>query len=173
MPKTKEQKTKVIQDLSESLAKAKSIVFIDIQGLKVREIVSLRKKAKQAMGNLKVAKKSLIDLAIKSKKGIADKVSAKTMSGEIAVLFGFDDPIKPLKSFYEFAKANENLKFISAILDDNLLNKEEVMAIAQLPSKQELLGQLLSTFNGPISGFINVLRGNIKGLITVLAKAKT
>jgi len=58
MPKTKEQKTKVIQELSESLIKAKSIVFVNIQGLKVKEIVSLRKKAKEAMGNLKVAKNS-------------------------------------------------------------------------------------------------------------------
>jgi len=172
MPKTKEQKTKTVQELSESLAKAKSIVFVDIQGLKVKEIVSLRKKAKQAMGNLKVAKKTLIDLAIKSKKEIGDKINAKTMSGEIAVLFGFEDPIKPLKSFYDFAKTNENLRFIAGILDDNLLNREEVMAVAQLPSKQELLSQLFSTFKSPISGFANVLRGNIKGLVYVLANIK-
>lgn len=172
MPKTKEQKTKTIQDLNENLKKAKSIVFIDIQGLKVKQIVSLRKKAKEAMGNLKVAKKTLIDLALKSKKEIADKVNAKSMSGEIAVLFGFDDPIRPLKSFYDFSKENENLKFISGIIDNKLLNKEEVIATAQLPSKQELLAKLLYCFNGPISGLANVLQGNIKGLVYILANIK-
>lgn len=172
MPKTKEQKTKTIQDLDENLKKAKSIVFVDIQGLKVKEIVGLRKKAKEAMGNLKVAKKTLIDLALKNKKGIADKINARDMSGEVAVLFGFEDPIKPLKSFYSFAKENENLKFISGIIDNDFFNKEEVIAMAQLPSRQELLAELLSCFNRPMSGLINALQGNIKGLVYVLSSIK-
>ncbi len=173
MPKSRVQKQETITELKENLAKAKSIVFVDIQGLKVKEIVSLRKKAKEAMGNLKVAKKTLINLALKSKKEITDKINVKAMSGEIAVLFGFEDPIKPLKSFYDFSKSNENLKFVSGILENSLLSKEEVVAMAQLPSKPELLARLLGGLNSPVSGLVNVLQGNIKGLITVLAKAKT
>ena len=172
MPKTKEQKTKVIQELSENLIKAKSIVFVNIQGLKVKEIVSLRKKAKEAMGNLKVAKKTLINLALKSKKEITDKIDIKAMSGEIAVLFGFEDPIKPLKSFYDFSRNNDNLKFVSGIIENSLLSKEEVITMAQLPSKQELLASLLRGLNSPVSGFVNVLRGNIKGLVYVLSSIK-
>ncbi len=173
MPKSRVQKQETITELKENLAKAKSIVFVDIQGLKVKEIVSLRKIAKEAMGNLKVAKKTLINLALKSKKEITDKINVKAMSGEIAVLFGFEDPIKPLKSFYDFSKSNENLKFVSGILENSLLSKEEVVAMAQLPSKPELLARLLGGLNSPVSGLVNVLQGNIKGLITVLAKAKT
>lgn len=172
MPKTKEQKTKVIQELNESLTKAKSIVFVDIQGLKVKEIVSLRKKAKEAMGNLKVAKKTLINLALKGKKEITDKIDIKAMSGEIAVLFGFEDPIKPLKSFYDFSRNNDNLKFVSGIIENSLLSKEEIVAMAQLPSKQELLARLLRGLNSPVSGFVNVLQGNIKGLVYILSSIK-
>lgn len=168
MPKSRVQKQETITELKENLAKAKSIVFVDIQGLKVKEIVSLRKKAKEAMGNLKVAKKTLINLALKSKKG----VDVKAMSGEIAVLFGFEDPIKPLKSFYDFSKSNENLKFVSGIIENNLLSKEEVVAMAQLPSKQELLANLVGILARPMSGLLNIFQGNIKGLVYILSSIK-
>ena len=116
----------------------------------------------------KVAKKTLINLALKSKK----RVDVKAMSGEIAVLFGFEDPIKPLKSFYDFSKSNENLKFVSGIIENNLLSKEEVVAMAQLPSKQELLARLLGGLNSPVSGLVNILQGNIKGLVYILSSIK-
>jgi len=173
MPKSKAQKQETIKELNDNLDKAKSIVFVDIQGLKVNDLVVLRKKVKEAKGVFKVAKKSLIDIVLKSKKEIGDNVRAKEMTGEIAMLFSLEDPIQPLKSLYNFSKEHESLKFVAGVFDNLLLQKEEVLAIAQLPSKEELLSKLVSGIANPIYGFVNVLQGNIKGLITVLAKAKT
>ena len=88
-------------------------------------------------------------------------------------MFGLEDPILPLKSLYNFAKEHESLKFIAGIFDNALLDKEEVLALAQLPSKEELLAKLVGSLASPLSGLLNTFQGNIKGLITVLAKAKT
>src|SRR3989338_1439143 len=98
MPKSKEQKQKTVEELRENLKKAKSVVFADIQGLKAKDLVVLRRQIKKVYGNLKVAKKTLIDLALK---GMEKSPQAKEMNGEVAVLFALEDPILTLKSLYE------------------------------------------------------------------------
>ncbi|MDP3093384.1 MAG: 50S ribosomal protein L10 [bacterium] len=172
MPKTKAQKQKTIEDLNDNFKKAKSIVFVDIQGLKANDLVILRRKLKETKGLLKVAKKTLINLVLKNGGDRVSAVSARKMKGEVAVLFSLEDPIQPLKALYDFSKGNQNLKFISGILDNFLLGKDEVLAIAQLPSKEELLAKLVGAIAGPISGLINVLQGNVKGLVYVLSSIK-
>ncbi|OHA61874.1 MAG: 50S ribosomal protein L10 [Candidatus Wildermuthbacteria bacterium GWA2_46_15] len=170
MPKSKLQKQKTVEELKENLKKAKSVVFTDIQGIKAKDLVALRRKVKEAQGNLKVAKKTLIDLALE---GTEKSPQAKEMNGEVAVLFAFEDPIRTLKSLYEFSRTHESLKFISGIFDGLLVGKDELLALAQLPPKEELLAKLVRSLASPMSGLINTFQGNIKGLITVLAKAKT
>jgi len=172
MAKTKDQKAKTVEILSENLKKATAVVFVNVQGLKVKEIVALRKKAKEAMGNLKVAKKTLINLALRTEKELADKLNIREMAGEVALLFSFEDPLKPLKAFYQLSKESENLKFISGIFENDFISKEEVIAMAQLPPKQELQAKLVFCLQSPVSGLVNTLKGNIKGLVYVLANVK-
>ncbi|MDP2930337.1 MAG: 50S ribosomal protein L10 [bacterium] len=167
MPKTKAQKQETIKELKENLAKTKSIVFVDIQGIKAKDLVSLRRQVKNANGVLKVAKKTLINLALKDETKI--ELDAQQMTGEVAVLFAADDAIKPLKALYDFSKEH-GLKIIAGIFDGLLMQKENVLELAQLPSKEELLGKLVGSLASPMSGFANVLQGNIKGLIYILTK---
>ncbi|MDP1538797.1 MAG: 50S ribosomal protein L10, partial [bacterium] len=74
---------------------------------------------------------------------------------------------------YQFGLANEKLKILGGFLEGKFKEAEEIIALAQLPTKEGLLAKLVGSIASPISGLINVLQGNIKGLITVLAKAKT
>ncbi|MDP2927020.1 MAG: 50S ribosomal protein L10 [bacterium] len=174
MPKSKEQKQKTVEELKESLKKAKSVVFTDIQGVKAKDLVALRRKIKEAQGNLKVAKKTLIDLALKeTDQGKEKSLKVKEMNGEVAVLFAFEDSIRALKSLYEFSQTHESLKFISGIFDGLLVGKDELLALAQLPPKEALLAKLVGSLASPISGLINTFQGNIKGLIIVLSKIKS
>ena len=64
--------------------------------------------------------------------------------------------------------APENLKIVGGILGTKELTAEEVQALAKLPSKEELLAKLVGTLNAPVSGFVNVLAGNLRGLVNVL-----
>jgi len=170
MALTKAQKQKIIADLKDKIAKQKAMVLIGITGLKVKDISDLRKKLKTEEGNLKVVKKTLIEKAFKENNLEFDKNKYKE---EIALVFGFKDEILPAKTVYQFGLANEKLKILGGFLEGKFKEAEEIIALAQLPTKEGLLAKLVGSIASPISGLINVLQGNIKGLITVLARAKT
>ena len=111
-----------------------------------------------------------MEIAFKKAKIEADP---KKMPGEIALVFGYKDGMGPAKTIYQFSKENENLKILGGFFEDKFRTAEDIIVLAQLPSREELLAKLLGTISAPVSNFVSVLQGNIKGLITVLAKAKT
>lgn len=167
MPKTKAQKQETVSELKQALAKAKSVVFINIQGIKAKDLVALRRKIKEGKGVFQVAKKTLINLAFGEK-----EAKVKELEGEIAVAFSTEDELSSLKSLYNFSKENENLKLVAGIFGGSLAGKEEILTLAQLPTKQELLARLVESIASPMSGMLNVLQGNIKGLVYLLSNIK-
>ncbi len=169
MALTKVQKEKVINDLKEKIAKQKAVVFAVITGLKVKDLANLRKDMKKKDCELKVAKKTLISSAFKQKK---IDVNIKKLEGEIALGFGYKDEVLPFKTLYEFSKGNENLKILGGFFEDKFRSAEEIIALAKIPSKQELFAKVVGSISSPISGFVNVLQGNIKGLVYVLTQIK-
>jgi large subunit ribosomal protein L10 len=168
MAKTKEQKRKILEELKEKIEKQKIMIFIDITGLKSKELFLLRKKLKESGDELKVAKKTLINLILKEKK--LDLVDVKKMVGEIALVFGFKDEILPAKTVFEFSKENKNLKILGGILEKNFLNQEKIEELALLPTKEELLVKLIGNIFAPISNFVYVLKSIPQSLIFVLSQ---
>jgi large subunit ribosomal protein L10 len=168
MAVTKEKKQTIVEGLTENVKNQQSLVFVSIDKMKVKDLTILRKKIREVGGKLQVAKKTLIKLVLE-KSGL--KVP-ENLAGEVALVFGLKDETSAAKSAYEFSKKHENLKILAGIFENNLLEKESVVAIAQLPTKQELLGKLVSTIAAPMSGFVNVMQGNLRGLVVVLSKIK-
>jgi len=169
MALTKAQKQKILDELKEKIAKQKVMIFADFTGLKVKDLSNLRKKIKAADGEIKVVKKTLLGLAAKSA-GL--EFETKKLKGEIASVFGYKDEISLAKIIYQFAETNPNLKILGGFLENQFREAKEIITLAQLPAKEELLARLAMSVSAPISNFINVLQGNIKGLIYILAKAK-
>ncbi len=130
----------------------------------------MRKKLKAADGNLKVAKKTLIEKAFKESNLVFDKNKYKE---EVALAFGFKDEIIPAKTVYQFGLANEKLKILAGFLEGKLKEAEEIIVLAQLPTRKELLARLTGSIQAPVSNFVRILEANIKGLIYVLTKVKT
>ena len=170
MALTKAQKQKILDELKEKIARQKVMIFADFTGLKVKDLSNLRKKINATDGEIKVAKKTLLGLAAKSA-GL--EFETKKLKGEIASVFGYKDEISLAKIIYQFALANPNLKILGGFLENQFRTAQDFITLAQLPAKEELLAGLVRSVSAPISNFINVLQGNIKGLIIVLAKAKT
>jgi len=166
MPLSKEQKQNILKDLNEKIEKQKSIAFVDFKGLKVKDLSVLRKKIKEVGGSFQVAKKTLIKLALEKFNLKLDK----ELEGEIALIFAFEDPILPLKEAFKFSQANTNIKFLAGFFEGKFIEKEEVLTLAQLPSKDELLTRLVWTIQSPISGLVNVLQGNLRNLVYVLSQ---
>jgi len=171
MAKTKEQKQEILKALTEKISSAKSVVFTNFSGLSVKDNEDLRKRLRQGEGEYYVAKKTLLDLAFRDAK-ISD-LDIKTFDGRVAVVFGYGEEVMPAKIVDEFKKEHEEqISFIGGILEGKFLNAEETATLAKLPGKQELYAQLVGTLMAPISGFANVLAGNLRGLVCVLEAIK-
>ncbi len=163
--KTKAQKNEIIEKLGEELEKQKSIVFIDFQGLKVKDLLSFRKQLKKVGAILRVAKKTLLQKALNAKN---INVDLKKLSGEIAAVFVIDDLVSAAKAVFQFSKTSEHVKVLGGYGDNQMYAPEILKEIASLPSREQLLGRLLGSIASPLSGFMNVLQGNTKGLVVAL-----
>ena len=170
MPLTREQKRKVVQGLKEKIARHKIMIFVDFSGLKAKDLFDLRKRLKKEDCQLTVAKKTLMGLAFKEK-GIG--VDPKKMKGEMALVFGFENEILSAKIVYQFSQEKENLKILGGFFENKFREAEEIITLAKLPSREELLAKLVRSISAPVSNFVNVLQGNIKGLLQVLTQVKT
>ncbi len=169
MALTKAQKQKILEDLKDKVAKQKAMVLVGITGLKVKDISDLRKKVKETDGNLKVAKKTLIEKVFKESKLDFDK---KKYKEEIGLVFGFKDEVSPAKIVYQFSVGNDKLKILGGFLEGRFKSVEEIKALAQLPTRKELLAQLVGSISAPVSNFVYALNYNVKGLVYLLSAIK-
>jgi len=169
MALTKTQKQKAIEELREKIERQKSIAILDIGGVKVKDLFELRKSMKKKDCELKVAKKTFVQLIFNEKK---IKSNIRELPGEIALGFGYKDIIEPFKLAHSLSVKVEKLKILGGLMENKIISKEEAITLATLPSREELLTKLVGTIFNPISGFVNVLQGNIKGLIYALSAIK-
>lgn len=170
MAKSRKQKEATLGDLTAQLGKAKSVVFADVKGLNVKDATEFRNKARQENIGVLVAKKTLLRLAFKEA-GYAG-VDPGALQGSIVMVTGFDDEVAPAKLAAEFAKDHEALKIVAGVLERRLVDAASITALSKLPSKQELIAKLVGSINAPLSGFVNVLAGNLRGLVNVLNAVK-
>jgi len=162
---TKDQKKKLIDELSDRLNRSKAIVFAGYKGINVQALNKLRKNLKTKKIDFKVAKNSLLKLVLKNNN---IKIDEAILDKQTVLAFGYEDEIEPNKIVYAFKKENEKLEILGAIVNHEFVNAESVKSLALMPSKNELYGKVIGTIAGPLSGLINVMSGNLRGLVSVL-----
>lgn len=162
---TKEQKKQVVEHVRERIGVSKSVVFIDYKGLTVAEFGEMKKTLRQEGSELRVVKKRLLERA-GQEAGV--RVNAKDLDGQVAVAFSLQDEVGAAKIIQTFAKKNEKIKMLGGILEGAQISADSVQALAKLPGRQELLAQVVGTMNAPLSSFVRVLSGNIRGFVQVL-----
>lgn len=169
MAKTKLQKEQNIADLVSQLKDTKAAVFANFQGLSVPAMEELRKNCREAGVTCKATKKTLL------KRALADaglEVDTKAYEGGVAAFFGKEDEVAPAQIVAKFAKDHDVVTIFGGTLEGAYIDEGKVTQLSKLPSKEQLLGQLVGTLNAPVSGFVNVLAGNLRGLVTVLGAIK-
>jgi len=169
---TKEQKKKIVEDLKDKIKKQKVMILVNFTGLKVKEFFELKKKLKSVNSQIKVIKKTLLNLVLKEVSPDFSQGLAQFKT-QIAIVFGFEDEISPAKVLHQFALGNQNLKILAGYFEKRLRESEEIITLAQLPTKNELLANLVRNLSAPVSNFVNVLEANLKGLVFVLSKLKS
>ena len=168
MAKTREQKKVIIKNLEDMMAKSKSVVFAQFDGLGVKENEELRSKLREQGSEYYVAKKTLMKQAFGDK---IEGLNVEEFEGKVATIFGYEDEVSPARTVAEFKKTNENdekITFLGGILENKFLTHAEIENLASLPSKLELYAKLVGSIKAPVSGFVNVLGGNLRKLVYVL-----
>ncbi|MEK7652870.1 MAG: 50S ribosomal protein L10 [Patescibacteria group bacterium] len=163
MPKTKKQKQEILARIKDQLAKMKTAVFVNFSGIPVKELNEFRSKAKEQGIDYLVAKKTILSRALSE-----SNLAGQEFQGEVGALFGFEDEVAPAKLVKEFSKNHEKMRVVGGVLEGAFIGEEKVMALAALPSRNELLAKAVGSIAAPLSGLVNVLQGNLRGLVYVL-----
>lgn len=170
MAKTRIKKEGEVKEFVDGFKGSKATVFADISGLKVVDASKFRREAKKESISISSAKKTLLRLALKEA-GI-DQVDVAAMQGSVSMLFGMGDEVAPAKMVAALRKDNEKVKILGGLLEGKWMSSEQVSALAKLPSKEQLIAQVVGTIRAPLSGFVNVLAGNTRSLVNVLNAIK-
>lgn len=161
----REQKVKRVDELKERLARSGLIVLTDFSGLAVESITKLRAKLKAVGGEYYVAKNTLIRLAVKDTP--AEAVGEHLM-GPNGMALAYDDVAALAKTLNEFAKESKKLVIKAGLLDGEVLGQEDIKRLADLPSREVLLAQLLGALNAVPTSFVSVLAAVPRNLLGVL-----
>lgn len=145
---TRSQKSELINDVAQSLKKAKAFFLVDYKGLKVEHVTSLRKKLFTLKGGMMVSRNTLAKRAL-NEQGIQDEVINKSLVGTNAFIFAFEDPAAVAKAIYDFSKDNEKLQVKNGYMDGKSMSASQVNFLATLPTKDVLRAQLLGVLSAP------------------------
>ena len=167
MPNQKvlERKKEDVKKLAGRIKAAQAIVLADYRGLTVQQDTEMRKALREAGVLYTVEKNSVIRFAIK---GSSLEGLEQYLEGPTAMATHDEDPLAPAKVLFDFAKKYDKFEFKAGVIEGNIINAEDVKALAMMPSRTELVARALAGFNAPISGFVNVLNANLRGLAVAL-----
>ena len=165
MAKVKQQKEKDLEELTAKIKEAKSVVFTDYRGTTVKDLDKFRNNLRKENVFSKVYKITLVKKAMEANGIDASSVNYKT---PVILSASMEDETTPARIIKNLTREIKTISILEGIADSKVLTKAQVVALADLPSKDQLRGQLVGTLNAPISGFVNVLAANIRGLINVL-----
>jgi large subunit ribosomal protein L10 len=168
MALNKSQKNAVIQEVSDLLSDSRLTVVAKYQGTSVKALQGLRRDASDGGTKVKVAKNRLVIQALKANDSLKG-VDTTALEGMLLYAFNSEDEVAPAQSLNNFAKMNPTLEFVGAITaEGQFIAADDVKALAALPSKDQLRAMLVGTIAAPLSGFVNVMTGNVCGVLNVL-----
>ncbi|MEW6426239.1 MAG: 50S ribosomal protein L10, partial [Bacillota bacterium] len=143
---TKEEKQKVLAELKEKFQASTVAVLTDYRGLDVAAVTVLRRRLRDSGSELKVAKNTLAKLAAREAGLQGLDVY---LEGPTAIAFGFADPVAPVKILTEFMRDFKQLEIKGGILEGKAIQEKEIRRLADLPSREVLIGKVLGGMQAP------------------------
>jgi large subunit ribosomal protein L10 len=165
---SKDKKAEVVSQVSQLLKDSKMTVFVQYGGTSVKAMQQLRAKSADSGTVVKVVKNRLFKQAIASHDQFKN-VDTSDIKGQLLYAFNTNDEVAPAQDLAAFAKEQPQIEFVGGINADGILmSAADIKVLAALPGKDQLRAQLAGTLAAPLSGFVNVMAGNVRGLLNVL-----
>lgn len=162
---TRDKKQALVAEMSELFAQAKMTVFAQYQGLSVAEVQELRRSAREAGVTIKVVKNRLVRVAMGEHAAYKDTDSS-VLKGQLLYAISSEDEVAPAQVLNDFAKKHPALTFVGAFSGEGaVLSAEEVKSLAGLPSKNQLIGEVIAQLLSPVNDITNALSGNLHALL--------
>lgn len=152
----RQEKEVVIQSLTNEFSQSNATFLVGFKGITVRDLQALRKSLRTEGGKLKVTKARLMRIAAEHVDGSVAELNP-FFKNQIGVIFSKNEPSSIAKLLYNFAKKNQSLTLVAGIVENKLYDAQLISRIAQLPSREALLGQLCGTLKAPIVKLVMVL----------------
>ena len=149
-----ELKKPIVDEISEAIKDAQSVVLVDYRGLTVAEDTALRKQLREAGINYKVYKNKMMEFAFK---GTDCEQLQEYLEGPSAIVISKDDATAPAREISKFAKTAPKLEIKGGIVEGTAYDAKGIAAIANIPSREELLAKLLGSWQSPITNFARVM----------------
>ena len=169
---SRDKKNTLVSEMSEVMAASKMTVFAQYQGLSVADVQELRAMAREAGVSIRVIKNRLVRVAMASNDTYKN-TDTSALTGQLLYAISTDDEVAPAQVLDKFASTHPALQFAGAFSGEGaLLSADEVKALASLPSKNQLIAQVVAQLLSPVHDVTNALSGNLHALLDgVEAKA--
>jgi large subunit ribosomal protein L10 len=172
LPKArKEQKVQQVEVLTEKLQKAKVAVLTDYRGLTVSQMQELRGKLRTGNVEYRVVKNTL---ARRAADAAGFKALESELKGPIAIAFGYEDLSLPPRLINEFVRTTRlKLEVVGGLVEGRVFNRDQIKQLADLPSREVLLAQLLGTLQSPVGQLVGIMQTPLQQLLGVLEAYKS
>ena len=165
MALSKQQKNDVVTEVSDLFKDSKMTVVAKYQGTTVKALQGLRREAKANGTKVKVVKNRLVRQAMQTHDAFKD-TDTSALEGMLLYAFNAEDEVAPAQALKAFAKTNPTLEFVGAFSADGIyMDADQVKTLADLPSKEQLIGQVVETLLSPVNDITNALSGNLHALL--------
>jgi large subunit ribosomal protein L10 len=166
MAKTRAQKTELLDKYKDILKNKGGYFLVNSDKTDTTTVLDLKMKLKDVDANYTVVKNSLFKVALQDTDQPLQ--TQEELEGPTAIIYFDEDPTAPAKLVKEVQKEKELLNPKGGVYEGEFLTEERVMQLAEIPTKEVLLSQLVGSINAPLTGFMNAITGNVKGLTVVL-----
>ncbi|SLM27788.1 50S ribosomal protein L10 [Desulfamplus magnetovallimortis] len=162
-------KKEFVEKLNLRLSEVEIALIVDYKGLNVEEMTQLRNDLRKEGAQLEVVKNTLLSMA---SEGTSVSVIKEFLKGPNAIVTSTEDPVAPAKALVKFAEDNKKIEIKAGAMNGKVLAVEDIKALAKMPPKEVLLGQLLSTMNAVPTSMVRVLSGVPGAFLNVLNAVK-
>ena len=170
---SRDKKQSLVAEVSDVLATSKMMVFAQYNGLSVADVQALRREAREAGVTIKVVKNRLVRVALSENKTYKD-TDTSALTGQLIYAISSEDEVAPAQVLDKFAKTHPALQLVGAFSGEGAtLDTAEVKALAGLPSKNQLVAEVVAQLLSPVHDVTNALSGNLHALLDGVSEKAT